>query len=569
MSAEKDSQAAESQALKDVQSKGTVAKIKLYSKLSGPGWLQSAITLGGGSLGSSLYLGVLGGFALLWLQPFAMILGIVMLSGISYITLSTGQRPFRAINEHVNPVLGWSWALASLMANMVWCMPQYGLANAVLQQNIAPNLLGGDGGKVVICIGILILTTFITWCYGSGSKGIRFYEMMLKLIVGMIVVCFGGVVIKLMLSDSGVSFGEIVSGFIPNPSMIFQPAAGFSQYLDSLPADLKTYWTDFIVNKQQDVMISAAATAVGINMTFLLPYTLLQRKWGKEHRGLAVFDLSTGMFVPFVIATSCVVIAAASQFHLKAQPGFLGEMDAQGAMVEPSGKSAKGYAGLLDARVKHEIGAESFGALADEEKKTRREALPLEERTLAAMLVNRDVKDLAGALSPFTGDKMANLVFGIGVLGMALSTITLLMLISGFVICEIFEWETTGWKFKLSCLAACTGVLGPFIWTEAAAYLVVPTSVFGMALLPIAYLSFWMLFNQKSFLGDNLPKGGKRIAWNIGMGIAAITATVASGVVISKKVGTMGYMLIGLLIVAGIVAHFVRPPKKVGDVAPD
>ena len=46
---------------------------------------------------------------------------------------------------------------------------------------------------------------------------------------------------------------------------------------------------------QQDVMISAAATAVGINMTFFMPFVLLRRKWGREHRGLAKFDLWTAL----------------------------------------------------------------------------------------------------------------------------------------------------------------------------------------------------------------------------------------------------------------------------------
>lgn len=59
------------------QSKG--ALFKTFVRLSGPGWLQSAITLGGGSLSSSMYLGVLVGFGLLWLQPLAMIAGIIML----------------------------------------------------------------------------------------------------------------------------------------------------------------------------------------------------------------------------------------------------------------------------------------------------------------------------------------------------------------------------------------------------------------------------------------------------------------------------------------------------------
>ena len=47
--------------LEEAQSKGLGGKISAYAKLSGPGWLQSAITLGGGSLASSLFLGILGG----------------------------------------------------------------------------------------------------------------------------------------------------------------------------------------------------------------------------------------------------------------------------------------------------------------------------------------------------------------------------------------------------------------------------------------------------------------------------------------------------------------------------
>ena len=68
------------QILTGARRKGRFATMRAFMKLSGPGWLQSAITLGGGSLASSLYLGVLGGFALLWLQPMAMILGIIMLN---------------------------------------------------------------------------------------------------------------------------------------------------------------------------------------------------------------------------------------------------------------------------------------------------------------------------------------------------------------------------------------------------------------------------------------------------------------------------------------------------------
>ena len=124
------------QLLAEAQAKGTGSTLWAFFKMSGPGWLQSAITLGGGSLASSLYLGVIGGFALLWVQPFAMVLGIIMLSAIGYVTLSTEERPFRAINEHVNPVLGWGWALAVAMA---WIFKN---TSCILQVNRRYNFCG-------------------------------------------------------------------------------------------------------------------------------------------------------------------------------------------------------------------------------------------------------------------------------------------------------------------------------------------------------------------------------------------------------------------------------------------
>lgn len=114
-----------------------------YTKKTGPGWLQGAITLGGGSLAGALYLGVFTGYHMLWLQPLAMILGVIMLSAISYVTLSTGQRPFGAIKAHVSPVLAWAWIIATLLANIVWSMPQFALATAAVQQN----LMGGKNHR--------------------------------------------------------------------------------------------------------------------------------------------------------------------------------------------------------------------------------------------------------------------------------------------------------------------------------------------------------------------------------------------------------------------------------------
>ena len=549
------------QLIQSARSKGIGATLATYTKLSGPGWLQSAITLGGGSLASSLYLGVLAGFGMLWLQPFAMILGIIMLSCIAYVTLSTGERPFRAIRDHINPVLAWAWVIATMMANMVWSLPQFALANGVLQQNLAPSLLGGDTGKLINCIVILIVTVAITWCYGNGGRGIKIYEMILKIMVAMIVLSFAGVVLKLGTGGGELEWGKVFAGFIPDLSKMSTPAAGFTPLLEAVPEAARVYWTDLIVNSQRDVMISAAATAVGINMTFLLGYSLLAKGWDREFRGLTIFDLSTGMFIPFVLATSCVVIAAATQFHLKTPVGLLGETDANGQVIEASPKALGALNKTLSARVTSTL-TEAEKALGPEELATlvqsKADALPVAERRIAATLIKRDVGELALALEPLTGKGFANVIFGLGVLGMALSTISILMLISGFVVCEVLDLPRTGWPFKLGCLAASTGVLGPFFWGDAAAYLAVPTSVFGMALLPIAYISFFLMMNQKSLLKEHLPTGMARVVWNVLLFIAASVATAASLFVINQKVGTNGWIGVGVLLALALIAHFMR-----------
>ncbi|QDU63575.1 Natural resistance-associated macrophage protein [Planctomycetes bacterium Pan216] len=552
--------------LRDLEGKPTGQRLWGYVKLSGPGWLQSALTLGGGSLASGLYLGVIGGTSLLWVQPVAMILGIIMLCAIGYVTLSTGERPFRAICHHINPVLGWGWLLASLAANMVWCLPQYSLATGVLQQNLFPGLLGDDGplspvgSKLVIVFCVFIITTVITWSYGSGHWGVRLYELLLKILVAMIVACFIGVVVTLAVYSSEFSWGAVFAGFIPNLGLISKPSPELAAMLQSLSPPSQAYWTGQIVSAQRDIMISAAATAVGINMTFLLPYSMLSRGWGREHRGLQIFDLSTGMFIPYMLATSCVVIAAASSFHNQPHASVAELID-----KAPS-EWPKSYLSMMESRVYSEMGVTPSAIPEGEAEKVqaevaqRLEAMPLEEKQLAAALMKRDAGNLSKSLEPLMGKFWADIVFGVGVLGMSLSTISLLMLISGFVVCEVLNIPSSGWPFRLGTLLATTGALGPFVWGDAKFWLAVPTSVFGMVLLPIAYITFVLMMNQPSLLGDQMPRGMKRLWINAALFIAAGIATATSIPTIYGKAGWVGIGGLGLFVLAMIVTHVMRKP---------
>ncbi len=549
------------QMILDAEKKGTGALCRVFLRLSGPGWLQSGITLGGGSLSSSLYLGVLVGFSFMWLQPLAMILGVIMLSAIAYVTLSTGNRPLRGINEHVSPVLGWGWLIASMMANLVWSLPQFALGTAALRQNILPGLLGAPmtemHSKMIAGAIFLAICLTCTLTYGAGGKGTKIFEILIKTIVSMIVLCFIGVVVKLSI-EGKIIWGEILSGLVPDLSLFNKPTDKIMPHIEKVAENFRPFWTNMIVGQQRDVMISAAATAVGINMTFLLPYSMLRKGWDKHFRGLAIFDLSTGLFIPFILATGCVVIASSSQFHAVPAQGLVADEPGGEITAEPAANLVGSYKKLLASRVNFDVGAEEFAKLAPEQVTVKSQALPWADKRMAAMLVKRDAFNLADTLVPLIGPVYAQYVFGLGVMGMAMSAATMLMTINGLCFCELLGRPPRGWTQRFGSLMVCVGALGPFFWNQAAPWLAVPTSVFAMVLLPIAYFAFFLLMNQKTFMGNNMPTGGKRILWNVLMALAAGAASFGSVWSLWSKLRWLGIVLLITFIALCVVVHFAR-----------
>jgi len=557
--------------------KGRAALVKTFLKLSGPGWLQSGITLGGVSFSSSLYLGIFAGFSFMWLQPLAMILGIIMLGAIAYVTLSTSQRPLRAINLHVNPVLGWSWLFASAAANLVWSMPQFTLGTRAIRQNLLPNLVGPEvipdpWGKILVVCCLLAICITVAMFYGAGGRGLKIFEIIIKVIVSMIVLSFFGVVIKLSI-EGVLPWGQIFRGFIPRLRLLSEPTDTIKPFIEAVPEGFRQFWEKLIVSQERDVMRAAAAAAVGINMTFLLPYSMLRKGWDKYFRGLAIFDLSTGLFIPFILATGFVVIASASRFHTVTAAGFLGEVDEKGQLVQPAPNLVAGYNDLLAQRLKFEIGSEEFAKLSGQQIKQRTEALPFADKRMAATIVKRDNINLADALAPLTGSFLAQFVFGLGVLGMGIGAATVLMTINGLCLCELLNRPTGGWTQRIGSLMVSVGALGAIFWDRPAPWLAMPTSVICIILLPIAYFAFLLLMNQKSMLGDSMPRGGKRAVWNILMAISVAAATFVSiwslWVTTEKWLGSgwYGMLIAALFIGLVVVVHIVRKANKQAAVA--
>jgi Mn2+/Fe2+ NRAMP family transporter len=408
-----------------------------YWGLSGPGWVQSALTLGAGSASAAIFAGAVYGYRLLWVQPVAMFLGVMMFAAIGHQLLTTRARPYDVFWKRLHPSLALLWGFNVFLASVVWQFPQYSLGTAVFKDIFA--VFDVNMPKGVIALILLIIGTTICWSYEKGNrKSIRVFEHTLKYMLMFMVVALFLVVIK-----TGINWGQLYRGF-------------FSFHI---PAD----------KQGVTIVLGQLGAAVGVNMTFLYPYTLLARGWGKEHKGLKNFDLGTSMFIPFVLATSFVIIACANTLHT------------QGIQVT-------------------------------------------------------DPVDAAHALQPLAGLASGRLIFSLGVLSMCLTTLVIEMLICGFVLSEMLNFEFHGWRYRVSTMIANIGIIGAFY--KLPLWLPVIVSSFNLVMMPVAYIGFFLLQNKKSYMGKDVSRGVKGTIWNIILIIAILV--VAAGATI-KILSVLGF----------------------------
>jgi len=71
--------------------------------------------------------------------------------------------------------------------------------------------------------------------------------------------------------------------------------------------------------------------------------------------------------------------------------------------------------------------------------------------------------------------------------------------------------------------------------------------------------------NNRGLLGDNLPRGGKRVAVNVTMLIALLAASVGAGWSIWSKAGWVGVGLVAAFMALTVVVHFVRSKPTAAD----
>jgi hypothetical protein len=108
-------------------------------------------------------------------------------------------------------------------------------------------------------------------------------------------------------------------------------------------------------------------------------------------------------------------------------------------------------------------------------------------------------------------------------------------------------------------MIAGLGVFGPFVWGDHGFWLAVPTSIIGFTLIPVAYLSFFLLINNRKVLGKDRPKGVARWIWNTALLIAL--AVMGSAAFLTAwymtleglPVGRYALIIFGVLLIIG---HF-------------
>ncbi len=405
-----------------------------FLRKGGPGYLQSALTLGGGTAATMLFAGAAFGYGLLWVAPISMLLGMVMMSAMAHQTLSTGLRPYAAMREFAGPFFAFGFAGGAVLSSIIWHFAQYSLGAAVIADM-------GKAAGVDISNGVagaLILAVAIAWAflYGRAGRSVTIFENSLKLLVWSIVGCFGLVVVKTGIADPKA----LASGFIP-----FQ----FPESDTGVSATT--------------VVVGGLAAAVGANMLFLYPYTLLARGWGRKHRQLAQFDLLAGMMLPYLLATTLMCIATANAF-------YYGDLEFSGTRLSPV--------------------------------------------------------EAAQALATVVGDGVGRWVFNLGILGMAVSSIILQMVCCGFVATEVFGTKFGSTRYRLACLIPAPGVLGAILWTDIALWVAVPTTLVCGFMLPVAYLGLIKMQASKTYLGEDKPPGAKGKTWIGAMILSTLTLTV-------------------------------------------
>ena len=146
--------------------------------------------------------------------------------------------------------------------------------------------------------------------------------------------------------------------------------------------------------------------------------------------------------------------------------------------------------------------------------------------------------DAAQSLKGAIGEQAGRIIFDLGLIGMACGAISAHMVVCGFTVCEVlstvFDFEYTKWWYRIFTLTPAVGILG--VVTQTPIWFPIAASAVCFTMLPIAYVAFLIMNNKRSYIGDAVGSGWKRVVFNAILVVALTVATVGACIKIKGNV---------------------------------
>jgi manganese transport protein len=268
---------AEIRKLDELKQKSFPIRFWWHLRIGGPGFMDSALTLGAGTMTAAMLSGALFGYKTMWLLWVSMGLGLFMMAAMARFTCRGGFRIIDVQNRF------HGWIVGSLMTALIGTAAvavifnygQYSLGTHLIE-SLTP-MIGFKFPRQINWMIYMALTSVLILNYGQrGRRGIRLVENFMKLSIGIMLVCFGA-----CLAVVGVKWGAFFKGlFVP-----------------WLPSGVQGL----------DLFIASSAAAIGVMDWVFFHYAGLARGWGRKHETQARFDVFVGLFLPFVIVNYLVI----------------------------------------------------------------------------------------------------------------------------------------------------------------------------------------------------------------------------------------------------------------------
>jgi hypothetical protein len=545
----------EAKILENARTAGGISKLFSYSKISGPGIWIALAALSAGSLVGSLGLGQKLGTEGLWIQAWAMILGMFSLWTVSHIVLNSQQSLFSLLRNEWNPSLGLWLAGSAMITNFAWCMPQFRFGADITGSCLLP-FLDHKIGKVSIAFVILACSVFLSIWYEKSGFRSKLIQWLLRVMLGSLLamLLYATVIVQASSSSSVI---DILSGFIPNINHFNEVSQSYEPLLEKA-GEYRSFWEPKLLTQQRELALITFSSTLGVNLLFALPLMLLGRGWKRRHNGFSKFNLFVGLLVPFIICSSCITLLSSTGYekytHEVPSPESLTHDDLQ--------KTTE----ILSQRLIYEMGQENFEDLPPFEQDNQFKNLSIHEHRLALSLLPFSVNEWVNCLSK--ENSSLKYVLGASVLLISFSTIVILMILNGHLFCEILNKPHRGAPFQSGSLILALSSVGPFILSDQDNWVADPSYILSLAILPFALLSFILMLNSKEILGRECPKGLGGWSVNLGAFLSFLCLGSSSFYLAWNQkwgnfpIGQSLVILIGILVLVG---YFSLKIKKLSN----